>query len=433
MDKTIFYLKKKFSEYYKTSELELPDRFTRREWGFLFLGENYMQRHIAFRKSADVHRFLSGGSTSSLKSSKSFGNMNQVNIPAHSYYSTAYYQEPALQPMTAKVEGWLGADLIFDLDDDHVRNIEGLSSEERLKKVKDIVRYKLLDDFIFGDLGFDEKYIKIVFSGSRGYHIHIRDPRVFNMSSAERRDIVDYLLGTGLDLERIFPVQIFDTKEFAGKKYSKKPKINTPKLDSRGWSGRMARGIFELIKNISKLPDEDGLKELINICQGLRYKGKPIQTKDIEDIYYELFSRAKLKIDEKTFDQRNIVEIFSRDKLRDIFLQIVKEHQKIEMAGETDEPVTTDVKRLIRLPTSLHGKTGFRVVPLTIDALTGFEPFRDAIAFGNEPVMIDVLVKDRFEFRLGGERFSIDPGTKQLELPEAAAIYLICQRKAVIA
>ena len=33
--------------------------------------------------------------------------------------------------------------------------------------------------------------------------------------------------------------------------------------------------------------------------------------------------------------------------------------------GETDEPVTADVKRLIRLPGSLHGKSGLKVVTLT--------------------------------------------------------------------
>ncbi|MCA1813180.1 MAG: hypothetical protein LC624_04420 [Halobacteriales archaeon] len=36
------------------------------------------------------------------------------------------------------------------------------------------------------------------------------------------------------------------------------------------------------------------------------------------------------------------------------------------MTGETDEPVTSDVKRLIRLPGSVHGKTGLRVVPVPL-------------------------------------------------------------------
>jgi DNA primase small subunit len=137
-----------------------------------------------------------------------------------------------------------------------------------------------------------------------------------------------------------------------------------------------------------------------------------------------------VKYNKETFDQRNVLEIFSRDWLRDIFLGIVKEHEKVEMAGETDEPVTTDVKRLIRLPTSLHGKTGLQVVPLTIDKLADFEPLRDAVAFGSEPMKIKVSVEKEFSFKLGGEAFSVEPGS--VELPEFAAIYLICQRKAVL-
>ena len=37
-----------------------------------------------------------------------------------------------------------------------------------------------------------------------------------------------------------------------------------------------------------------------------------------------------------------------------------------EKAALADEPVTTDIKRLIRMPTSLHGGSGMRVQPLEI-------------------------------------------------------------------
>lgn len=428
MNATIQYLKNKFSEYYKTTELKLPNRFTRREWGFLYLGETFMQRHLGFRKSKELIQFLSGGQ---LKTNNQMNVPSQTLIPAHVYYSSAYYSEPKLQPMQAKVEGWLGADLIFDLDDDHLRNIEGLTTEERLNKVKDIVKNKLLDDFILGDFGFDTKYIKIAFSGSRGYHIHINDPKVLNMSSAERREIVDYLIGIGLNMDRVFPVEIFDTKEYGGRKYAKKPKIVTPKMNSPGWKGRMAKGIFELINKISKLTDDDGLDELIRMSKDLRIKGKKIQTKDIEAIYKELFLQSKVKFTKQTFEKRNVLELFSKDSLRDVFLEIVREHQKVEMAGETDEPVTTDVKRLIRMPTSLHGKTGFRVVPLKIDDLAIFDPFRDALAFSSNSVKIKVIINDKFRFKMGDEEFTVQPGDN--EIPEFAAVYLMCQRKANIA
>jgi DNA primase small subunit len=430
MNKTLQYLKTSFSEYYKTSNLKLPERFTRREWGFLFIGESFMQRHLAFKRSSDLIQFLTG---QLVRSGSSNLSKSHTNVPAHVYYSSAYYSEPNLQPMQSKTEGWLGTDLIFDLDDDHLRNIEGLSQKERLDKVKDIVRKKLLDDFILGDFGFDEKYIKIAFSGSRGYHIHIQDPKIFKMTSPERRELVDYLIGIGLNMDRIFPGEVFDIKEYGGRIFSKKPKVVTPKLDSPGWKGRMARGIYDLLTNISKLPDDEGLDELINLCKNLHYKNKPVSLKDVEAIYKELFLQSKIKFNKETFEQRNVLEMFSRDQFRDIFLELVREHQKIEMAGETDEPVTTDVKRLIRMPTSLHGKTGFRVVPLTIEELRDFEPFRDAVAFDSEPVNVKIKINEPLALKLKGEEFLFNPDDDIIELPKFAAIYLICQQKAELA
>ena len=38
-------------------------------------------------------------------------------VPAHVYFSTAYYKDPTA-PMEAK--GWMGADLVFDIDADHL-------------------------------------------------------------------------------------------------------------------------------------------------------------------------------------------------------------------------------------------------------------------------------------------------------------------------
>ena len=427
MNPTIQFIKSRFLNYYSTADMKFPERFTKREWGFMFIGESFMQRHIAFQKSSEIINFLANTKTEKITPNQT---ISRMNVPAHVYYSSAYYNEPSLQPMQAKVEGWLGADLIFDLDDDHLRNIEGLTYYQRLAKVKDVVQHKLLDEYILGDFGFDSKYIKIAFSGSRGYHIHINDPKVLAMTSGARREIVDYLTGVGLNLDRIFPMKVFESREYGGRKYSKKPKVETPKLDSPGWKGRMARGILELITKLSKLPDEEAIYELRTLCENMNVKGKKVTDDDVRNIYSELFQRPGVKYNKETFEKRNILEIFSKDRLRDIFLTLVREHQKIEMAGETDEPVTTDVKRLIRMPTSLHGKTGFKVVPLTIDDLSEFDPLRDAIAFGSEPVKIKVIHQDKFRFKLGGEEFSIEPTNEEIEMPEFVAVYLLCQRKA---
>ena len=95
---------------------------------------------------------------------------------------------------------WQGSDLIFDLDADHLRNAPK-SYGEMLELVKKET-IKLLG-FLTADFGFSEKIVSIVFSGGRGYHIHVRDPRIFTLGGDERREIVDYLTGRGIDIERL--------------------------------------------------------------------------------------------------------------------------------------------------------------------------------------------------------------------------------------
>ena len=73
-------------------------------------------------------------------------------------------------------KGWLGADLVFDLDADHLEGAHDMTFEEMLAEVK-VEFKKLLDSYLLGDFGFDEKDILIVFSGGRGYHAHVRDKR----------------------------------------------------------------------------------------------------------------------------------------------------------------------------------------------------------------------------------------------------------------
>src|SRR5437867_13315839 len=57
----------------------------------------------------------------------------------------------------------------------------------------------------------------------------------------------------------------------------------------------------------------------------------------------------------------------------------IRKQDEMRRRAETDEPVTSDIKRLIRMPSSLHGKTGLQVVPMSRDELDEFRPLRDAV------------------------------------------------------
>ncbi|RLG25584.1 DNA primase catalytic subunit PriS, partial [Methanosarcinales archaeon] len=93
------------------------------------------------------------------------------------------------------------------------------------------------------------------------------------------------------------------------------------------------------------------------------------------------------------------------------------------LRGETDEPVTTDIKRLIRLPLSLHGGSGLVVTPVAIDTLESFNPLVDAVTFGND--MTSVVGIKPFEIQMQNNTYTVEPGT--CELPECAAIYAMCR------
>jgi DNA primase small subunit len=97
-------------------------------------------------------------------------------------------------------------------------------------------------------------------------------------------------------------------------------------------------------------------------------------------------------------------------------------------AGETDEPVTCDVKRLIRLPGSLHGKTGLRVVKVTLDNLKSFDPLSDAVVFDDSPVSVDINVD--CSLTLKNQRFDLKKGRS--EVPLYVAIFLLGRKMANI-
>ena len=414
--KTIEFLKKKFSGYYARAELKFPPELGRREWAFLYFdSKGGMHRPVVFNSEADAKKFLPERS------------------PSHVYYSSAYYEDPAV-PMAEKK--WQGADLIFDLDADHVAGAEKMSYEEQLRKVKERFIY-LVDEFLAKDF-VSEKDIEIVFSGGRGYHAHIRGKKILRMTGPERREIVDYITATGIDVSLLFPEKAISVRSFAhhAKKEFTRP---MPKPDEPGWKGRAARGILRLVARW------EGLEKAAVVGELMEFEG--IGKVKAERIYKELFEYQELKGGEITYaDEGGRAVTKKMDKIRGVdklrlennieygettedFLKFVFWRLGVSEAAETDEPVTSDVKRIIRMPTSLHGKSGLVVTPLSRKELDAFEPLRDAFpaAFTDSPVKIRVLKP--VSIHLKKEYFIFDESVR--EVPEYAAIFLMCRGSAV--
>jgi DNA primase small subunit len=101
----------------------------------------------------------------------------------------------------------------------------------------------------------------------------------------------------------------------------------------------------------------------------------------------------------------------------------------LERAALADEPVTTDTKRLIRMPTSLHGGSGMRVQPLELRDLHDFDPLVDAVIFGERKVKVDSKVA--LKMPMLGSTYELQKGITTV--PEAVAVFLCCRGMAEIA
>jgi DNA primase small subunit len=395
------FVMQRFRDYYTRSPPPPPERFGRREFGFMFFDKTFVQRHLGFARESDFQSFL------------------RERVPSHSYYSSAYYKDPAAEKMDDKT--WLGADLIFDLDADHIPGAESLSYTDMLAQVKrEMIR--LLDEYVLGDLGFDESYLKVTFSGGRGYHAHISDPRVQALRSHERREIVDYIIGTDLNMEWLVPERTVGDKRYGatGRVQSFQTR-QLPSPSSGGWKGKLGRSLPGFL---------DEMEAVGASGAGSRYSALRGERPEVVSAFFEdLFGGPKGKRGRDLILQKgNLADI--KDRHVPLFARLIEQDLRPRLAGEVDEPVTSDIKRLIRLPYSLHGKTGLRVQKMTRDELEAFEPLRDAVpmTLGDAPIKLRML--KRVDIRLRGERFSLDGET---EVPEFAALFLLCRREAELA
>lgn len=397
MDQNSRFLLKMFRRYYKENEMPMPSRFGRREFGFMYFDRDFMQRHMSFSNPTEMRKFMI------------------AQVPKHSYYSTAYYRRPNAPTMEEK--GWMGADLIFDLDADHLEGAEDMSYSQMMDQIKKEM-INLLDSFLYNDLGFDEKDVGIYFSGGRGYHAHIELNDVTGLGSHERREIVDFVTSNGLDIDRVFRQENV-VRSVVNVKGQERNNISTfrtiPPEDSGGWWLRMRNGLKDVVNDVC---DQD--------------------TKDLKRNYPSIKSMSPKTIESYRDDlikSRDVIFVNNRmatlkKGTQDMLIKIMKEDVAYRLSGEVDEPVTADIKRLIRLPGSLHGKTGLKVMPITRDELNGFDPLLDALpeSYTSDPITVNV--KRKTDIKINGERFDLDIGVT--EVPEYAAVFLVGRRIADI-
>ena len=418
---TTQFLKMQFHRYYDRSKPTLPDRFGRREFGFMFWTAGIVQRHLGFSKEEELKSFLTS------------------RTPAHAYYSSAYYEKPGAPTMEEK--GWLGADLIFDLDADHLPGGKALSYPVMLEAVK-LGIIKLWDRFLRRKLGFDEKKMRIVFSGGRGYHIHVFDDRVVSLGSHERREIVDFITAKGLDFKLIFRETPFDKTEFKGR-VRVKTMLKAPARSDPGWAGIIASGIDDFLGELENMRPEECLELLSSYPE--------MNEEKATSLYDNLF-KVRVKgpnpirgIDRVREGNMEALTDKNRDALENIIVAMeqlplddrvavspeeIRKWDERRQRGETDEPVTSDIKRLIRMRSSLHGKTGLQVIPMSRDALDEFRPLRDAVPTAWTDEAVRMNLKNKISLEIRGEAFNLAPGVS--DVPQYLAIFLAARGLATV-
>jgi DNA primase small subunit len=342
-------------------------------------GGKMMQRHLAFRSEGELQARLAR------------------EAPAHVYHSVAYYVHPSAGKMNEKQ--WQAADLIFDLDADHLPEMEllkqGKISFGALMEITRGQAVRLAEDFLLGDLGLALEDLQLVFSGGRGYHVHVRAPAVLELPSGARRELADYLTGLDADEERLL-IDAGHTRQYGDKRYST-GELRLPATDAPGWQGRVARYASAWLTEAQALPPDEQLARL----------------KSLPGVGSKLAKQAQLDgTPQEVFDT---LPRRAQIALRNAALSACAVH--------ADEPVTGDLHRLIRLPGTLHGGTGLLARSVTLDELRDFDPYRQATALGDAPVKVRSAVKHPVAM---GDIAALEPG-EVAELPATQGAYFMAR------
>ncbi|WP_049983292.1 DNA primase small subunit PriS [Halorubrum sp. BV1] len=379
-DRTREYLEGRFGDYYRHASPVLPPDANLREWGHIPWtpgSGTTMVRHQSLFDLGDVDTFFAD------------------NAPRHAYFSAARYDDPGASTMSKK--GWRSADLIFDLDADHLPGVdpETTSYPEMLAACKDAL-WRLLD-FLEDDFAFDD--LTIVFSGGRGYHVHVRDESVCDLNSEARREIVDYVRAIDLDAEGLIRT--------VSDRGTTKRVLRT----EGGWGARVHEALVEYADDLRDMEAEaarERLMELDGIGEGRA------------ETILGAFERNPTAVREGNVEaggpgvRRLVSALAARVAATD--------------TAPIDEPVTTDTRRLIRLPGTLHGGSGLVVTPIDRADLDGFDPLRDAVPerFVGREIRIESDADRTVE--LNGERVLVESGSNTV--PEFAGVFLMARGEA---
>lgn len=386
-ERTQSYLRGRFGDYYRRHEptapaegrqSSAPPAVADREWA-----------HIPFTRSASTTMIRH----EAILDATHLGDFLEQTKPRHVYHSAALYAEPGANTMGAK--GWRGADLVFDLDADHLPGVD--PDRDEMRDMLAACRTETIEliEMLELDFGFDD--LTIVFSGNRGYHVHVRDEGVHSLDRAARREVVEYIRGEGLSFDSLMTTEAVA----GGMGTTTKRRFHT----DRGWGQRVVERLISYLEPLRDLPRDETIEYLATFPELGPSRAESV---------------ARMVDSRWTAIERGDLDLHP-DFVR--FVRAFLEHEVQGSGPAIDEPVTTDVHRLIRLPGSLHGATGLVVCPIDRRTLDTFEPLEAAVAPMFDQVDISIEVTRPIVTHVGGEHRRLDPGIHTV--PEYVGIYLM--------
>ena len=381
----------RFGQYYQNASLWSPPRIKTREWMFIPFGGAPPLRHKSFSDVNQVQSFLAQRAMHSC------------------FYSTAYWRRPYELKMADKL--WQGADLIFDLDGDHLPGVTDRDFPGMLAVIQEQA-WSLWNDYLEPEFGFSQEHLQVTFSGHRGFHLHYRDPQLFHLDSEARRELVSHIRGEGVDVQGGLA------------RYHDQ--------DAKGWTQRIRDGMDEMIMTLRSIHrgaegSNAELRRLEAALQSLQDReGNTSQR-----------SAAAIKRLAELMDHDNRVQRLKEGKFellgnyQTLFLNLLKADASVVLgsAGETDEVVTIDVRRQIRWPTSLHGKSGMRVSEFPLarldpDGSHAYNPLHEAFVLGMDDAHEVEWVVDDAVAQFGERRIESTIG-ERFRIHESGATFLV--------
>ncbi len=347
-----------FKSFYAKNQIPVDSIF-QREFG-IGVDKKINYRHRAFSNQREFQTFLASEG------------------PRFISHSVGRFEFPWATPMERKI--LLSADLVFDIDAKPEEGHNSIFCNACVEKAKsDVV--KLLEEFLFPQFGLrDKSEVLVVFSGSKGFHVHVRCNAVQQLSSTSRRLLVDYITGKELALDSLLNREMFENRVSA---------LRGPSTSSVGWQKHFL---------------ETALSALDNLALFSKKKGTYLRE-----------------------NKSSVVELLARGNW-DFFhycepaLQFILSETIAKYGVQVDSPVTFDVHRLIRVPGTLHGDTGFVAKPLSIAELASFDPTRHAAAFKGT---CKTTLAEPASLVFNGENFELKKGDN--DVPLSLAVLLSCK------